>query len=503
MAPERVIVIGGGLAGLTAALHIAERGLTPLILEADPIRPGGRVSGGDPVRLPPNWVFPGEHGIHAIWGQYYNFRAFVARHKIAPGYIPARREWWVHRPTNGRVQWAEGGSALRTSWIPAPFHYLALFVRPRFLQMLTLRDLASMFRVLSGLWFALAFDPAAGDDALRQLTLADYFRGWSPTLQALFAGLARNFASAHPDQVPQSGFIAFLRFYTLLRRDSWAFTYFDRDAGRALIDPLVDRLHTLGGEIQLGARVTNLTRQGDCWNVAWSDGQATAPHIILALDAPGARILLESSPDTASTAESLTWPLTIPTAVLRFWFKTAPHVRAEAGICTGDFTIDNFFWLDRFQPEFSAWREATGGGVVETHIYGPSETLAQPDAVLLARALVDVQRIWPAVRGEMLAQSIRRNPATHTLFGTAGSSLGVETAWPDMVACGDWVRFPHPSLYLERAVVTGIAAANRVLQAHNLDVWPIRAPDRPELLARAIQAALRRVRHLAGNAHPV
>lgn len=492
-------MLGGGLAGLTAALHIAERGLIPLVLEADPIHPGGRLSSDDPVKITPNWTFPSEHGIHAVWGQYHNFRTFLRRHEIVPGYIPARREWWVHRPANGRVQWAEGGSALRTSWIPAPFHYLALFVRPRFLQMLTLRDVASMFRVLSGLWFALAFDPAIGDNSLRYLTLADYFRGWSPTLQALFTGLARNFASARPDQVPQSGFIAFLRFYTLLRRDAWAFTYFDQDAGRALIDPLVDRLHSLGGELQLGTRVNCLTRETDVWRVKWSGGEASAPHIILALDAPGARTLLESNPDTASATQLLMWPMAIPTAVFRFWFKMVPRVRAEAGICTGDFTIDNFFWLDRFQPAFRAWSEATGGSAVETHIYGPSETLSQPDAVLLARALLDVQRIWPELRGGMLAQSIRRNPPTHTLFGTTGDSLAVETAWPGLTACGDWVRYPHPSLYMERAVVTGIAAANHVLAALGRDTWLIRQPDPPEYLSRVMQAGLHRVRRRAGN----
>src|SRR5258708_32716569 len=111
---------------------MAERGLIPLVLEADPNRAGGRVSGGNPLTISPEWVFPGEHGIHAIWGQYHNFRAFLARQAIHPGYVPARHEWWVHRPTNGRVKWTEGGSALRRGWIPTPFHYLALFVRPRF-----------------------------------------------------------------------------------------------------------------------------------------------------------------------------------------------------------------------------------------------------------------------------------------------------------------------------------------------------------------------------------
>jgi isorenieratene synthase len=508
-----VIIVGGGLAGLTAALHLAERGITPLILEADPVRAGGRVSGGEIASLPNNgttatvnnksdsdWSFPGEHGIHAVWGEYHNFRAFLARHGIDPGYVPSRREWWVHRPLGGRVQWAEGGSALRQSWIPAPFHYMALFVRPRFLQMLTLRDLASMFRVLGSLWFALGFDPAAGDDALRNLTLADFFRGWSPTVQALFAGLARNFASARPELVPQGGFVAFLRFYTLLRRDSWAFTYFKQDGGTALIAPLLARLNALGGEIQLGTRVERLERMADGgWRVLWPDGEAVAAQVIMALDSAAARQLLTTNTDTEPAAQSLSWPMTIPTAVFRFWFSRSPQKRAEAGIFTGDFTLDNFFWLDQFQTVFADWHTATGGSVVECHIYGPIEALDQPDAVLLARGVLDLQRVWPELRGTVVMQTILRNPTTHTLFGTSGPSLAVETPWPNLSACGDWVRYPHPSLYMERSVATGIAAANRVLVANKLAEWPIQQPKRPEPPARAIQAMLHRVRKWAGK----
>ncbi len=42
-----VHIIGAGLAGLTAALHLAERGITPIVLEADSLWAGGRLSGGE------------------------------------------------------------------------------------------------------------------------------------------------------------------------------------------------------------------------------------------------------------------------------------------------------------------------------------------------------------------------------------------------------------------------------------------------------------------------
>jgi len=63
---QRVLVVGGGLAGLSAALHLAERGLAPLVLEADPRYPGGRVAARDEVEVN-GWCFRLEHGVHAIW----------------------------------------------------------------------------------------------------------------------------------------------------------------------------------------------------------------------------------------------------------------------------------------------------------------------------------------------------------------------------------------------------------------------------------------------------
>ncbi|HUS14663.1 MAG TPA: FAD-dependent oxidoreductase, partial [Chloroflexia bacterium] len=74
------VVIGGGMAGIVAALHLAERGLRPLLLEAGPVA-GGRLAGGEDVTLEAaghTFSFPGEHGIHAIWGQYRNLRALLA-----------------------------------------------------------------------------------------------------------------------------------------------------------------------------------------------------------------------------------------------------------------------------------------------------------------------------------------------------------------------------------------------------------------------------------------
>src|SRR5690606_24779006 len=147
------IIIGGGIAGLMAALHLAERGLKPLVLEADPDRIGGRLQDGPTVTIEhqgQRWSFPGEPGGHVISSPAVRFKAVLSRHHLLPTLVPAREETWIYG-RGRRVRRAAIGRAIRHSLIPAPFHYLRLFFGLRFLNILTLRDLAGMFRVLGSL----------------------------------------------------------------------------------------------------------------------------------------------------------------------------------------------------------------------------------------------------------------------------------------------------------------------------------------------------------------
>ena len=101
MEPDQfpVTIIGGGLAGLTAALHLAERGIPPLVLEADQLWAGGRLSGGEHESFEyqgRRWSFPSEHGIHALWGGYGNMRATLQRFTETE-LQPSDGEEWINR----------------------------------------------------------------------------------------------------------------------------------------------------------------------------------------------------------------------------------------------------------------------------------------------------------------------------------------------------------------------------------------------------------------------
>jgi isorenieratene synthase len=487
---------------LYAALHLAERGLQPHVLEAHPQFAGGRIAGGEITSFDHHgqtWHFRAEHGMHGIWNPYVNLKAALARHALTPDFIPAIEESWLYK-RHDRLTITPAGSLIRYSWIAAPLHYLMLFLHPRFLNALSLDDWASLLHAWAGILYGLGVDPLAEDQPLEGVTLAELTRNWSPALRAFVVGLTRNGMAAPPEEVPLSGFIAFLRFYTLLRRDNWEFSYLPADGGTSLIEPVVQKIIQLGGTVSLNTRVSHLIQCENGWQVHVSNATSaeplTASHVILATDSPAARRILTASTPLAARAKTMYFPRGMASAVIRIWFKTVPKPTSESGIFSGDFILHNYFWLHRLQESYRAWHRATGGSCIEVHIYGPQTLLNEPDATLLARAIAEVQLVFPELRSHRMYQTVQRNDATHTLFGlgAADKHLGVRTPWPGLYCAGDWVRHPAPAFFLERAAMTGIESANAILSDLDLTPFPLEPYPAPEPLAAFIQTLMQKGR---------
>ncbi|MDZ4769592.1 MAG: FAD-dependent oxidoreductase, partial [Chloroflexota bacterium] len=485
-----VIVIGGGLAGLTAAAHLAERGMAPLLLEADQAWAGGRLSGGDAETFEHGgraWSFPSEHGIHALWGGYGNMRATLSRFTTTE-LQPSEGEEWIHR-WRREVRRVEAGTAVRSRWLPAPFHYLQLLFRPRFWTTITPLDFLSLPGFLASMMLTVGFDPILEGVALDGLTMREYFRGWTPNLRATFIGLAKNLLAAPQESISLTGMIAAMRFYTMLRRDTWHPYYLPDDSHSALIAPLMAAIRARGGEVRHGATAESIDSTPTGWRVVVSDQtrrglrSAEAPFVVLALNAPGAARLL-NAPESSTRAEAgkLIFPGALRTTTVRLWFSRSPLSGASGGMFTGDFAFDNFFWLHKMQPAFREWHDASGGSVIELHLYGTAAQHDEPDKLLLIRAADEVQRAFPELRGSYVHHAIRRNSRTHTAFRVPTSeSLHVVTPWEGVTACGDWIGYESPSLWMERACTTAIAAANVVLAADGRDGFALVEPPRPEM----------------------
>jgi isorenieratene synthase len=503
-----VVIVGAGLAGLTAAVHLAERGVEPLVIEADSQWAGGRLAGGTPDTFEykgRSWSFDSEHGVHALWGGYDNLRAML-KHFLYLDLQESSGEEWINR-WRREVRVVEAGRAVRWSWIPAPFHYLQLLFNLRFWGAINLLDFLSFPGFLFSTLWAAGFDPIKEGVALDGLTMQEFFRGWTPNLRATFTGLGVNLLAAPAEDISLTAFIAAIRFYTLLRRDSWQPEYYPANPHQCVIQPLIERIECMGGKVLHGVEAQALDCLGDHWRVQVEDAQRRgkrsllAKQVILAVNASAAQRLLCAGSGTADAASRLRFPKTARNATVRLWYNRSPRDGSTGGMFTGDFLPDNFFWLHRLYDDFREWHAVTGGSAIEVHLYAGDSVLEQPDNVLVIRVIDEVQRAFPELRGHFVHGAIRRNSRVHTQFRVpTKDSLQVETPWPGILACGDWIGYPSPSFWMERACVTGIAAANAVLEANGLEPFRIIPSREPEGLARVVGVLVRAFRRTVGRA---
>ncbi|MEL6272069.1 MAG: NAD(P)-binding protein [Chloroflexota bacterium] len=503
----QVIVIGGGLAGLTAAVHLAERGVTPLVLEANQAWLGGRLAGGGPEKFTyagREWSFPAEHGIHGLWGRYVNMRAtlqrFVTDEALAPR--ASDGEVWINR-WGERVTKAQVGTVVRSGLLPAPFHYLNLLFSPRFYGTITPIDFLSLPGVLFSIGWTVGTDPLCEKRALDGLNMDDYFRLWTPNFRATIEGVARNMLAAPDEAITLTGLIAALRFYTVLRRDDWHPYFFPANSRTAVIEPLENAITTRGGVLLRGMTAQSLERTEPGWRVHVTDATGThnyadAPHVIMAAHSGATRKILEASADMHEQATQMRWPGMLRNTVARLWFSRDANDTAPSGMFTGDFVPDNYFWLHRIHREFAPWGWQ-GGSAIELHFYGDDDLLNQPDRNLLVMGVNEVVRAWPELKGAFVHGSVRRNSKVHTAFRVmTDDMLHVETPWQNVWACGDWVGYETPSLWMERACTTSIAAANGVLATLNQPTFDVLQPTPPELPVRVVSAGVRGLRALFG-----
>ncbi|MFG1799161.1 FAD-dependent oxidoreductase [Micromonospora carbonacea] len=477
--PVEAVVVGGGIAGMSAAVVLAERGVRVTVLEAAPTL-GGRL-GAWPQELA-DGVQANEHGFHAFFRQYYNWRSILRRVdpelrflRPVPGYPILSADW----PTEefGRLP-------------PAPpANLLALLLRSPSLRLADLRamdrDAALPLLTYDPVRTYAEFDGATADELLDSLRLPDRARAM------LFEVFSHSFFN-HEAEMSAAEMIAQFHFYLLGNPEGLAFDCPDEDYGTAIWQPLAGHVERHGGRVRTGVAATRLDRSPDGWRVSAADGSAyPAGHVVLAVDPPALAALVAASPVLAGAAPELVAAMPAfgipgpPYAVARYWCDG--DVDAGRAVFSGvsrQPTLDSVTLYHRLENESRRWAERTGGSVLELHAYAcepgvPAEELAE-------RMRAELVALWPEaarLRVRELRARVEAQAPAFTPGGHAGRP-GVRTDADGLYLAGDGIRTDFPSALMERSAATGIVAANHILRAEGGAAEPVRSIRPRGLLAR-------------------
>jgi isorenieratene synthase len=199
-----------------------------------------------------------------------------------------------------------------------------------------------------------------------------------------------------------------------------------------------------------------------------------ADYYVLATDIPGTQSLFrhtsgEVNFEIKTQIEQL--KTADPFAVCRFWFnQDFPWEHSHFTSLSGYKLTDSITLYHRIQEQFIQWHQKTGGSVVELHAYCYKETQFPTQQDLIKTFEQELYEIVPQLQSATLLHRELVNQKNFAGYPPGSYTERPETASgvSNLIFAGDWVKMPFPCGLMERAVSSGLLAANQILQQEGL-----------------------------------
>ncbi|WP_327722061.1 FAD-dependent oxidoreductase [Streptomyces sp. NBC_00490] len=478
-------VVGGGIAGLSAATALAERGVRVTLYERERTL-GGRLAGWPTVLADGSRVTM-SRGFHAFFRQYYNLRGLLRR--TDPGLERLRGlPDYPLRHADG-MQDSFRHVPRTPPWSALGFVALSPAFGLRDLVRMNPRAALPLLDVrVPGVYSRL--DDVSAQDFLESIR-------FPPAAHHLaFEVFSRSFF-ADPRELSAAEMVLMFHIYFLGSSEGLLFDVPSEPFPSALWDPLAGYLAGHGVDLRTATGVDSVQSYPDGgFVVAAGPDERHHDTVVLALDAAGLRALVERSPSLADAAwrERMAGLRTAPPfLVSRLWLDRPVAADRPGFLGTSGYgTLDNVSVLDRWEGEAAHWASRTGGSVVELHAYALPDGAARD--VEQKHLVEQLHRVYPETRRATVVDVRHEWRADCPLFPVGGydDRPTVRTSDPGLVVAGDLVRTKLPVALMERAATSGFLAANALLERWGVrgqTLWTVPDGGRSALLRRLARLA--------------
>lgn len=435
---SKVAVIGGGLAGLSAACALADAGMQVTLFERRPYL-GGRAS---------SYEHPGTNETvdncqHVLLGCCTNLIDFYRRLGVEE-----------------KIQWFDtlnfiepGGrlSRLGPSFLPAPFHSTPSFMRAKFLS---IGDKDAIARGLLALMPGL---PEETDETFLSWlerhgqTPRAIQRFWEPVLVSALNESLDRMSVHYAAQVFRESFLKStaagrmgVPSIPLSALYAVAGDYIRQRGGEVLLRSSIEALQSTAESVQVtvGGRV-----------ISFDYAVTAVPFDVLA------KLLANQAPD--GLPEMLQHFETSPITGIHFWFDREVSDLPHAVLL--DRTIQWMFNKSRLQG--AGGRKQDEGSYLELVVSSSKTLVEKSKQEILDLAFAELKEFFPRIAEAKVLKStvIKEIKATYSALPMSDEYRPqAATSWPRLFLAGDWTATGWPAT-MEGAVRSGYKAADALL----------------------------------------
>ena len=482
---KKVVVVGAGWAGLGATHHLAKQGYDVTLLEAGSY-PGGLVAGwktekGKSV----------EAGIHGFWYPYRNIFALINELNINPFTTWTRSS--QYSPAGLEV---ESPIFQDLPKLPTP---LGTFIYTKFKRL----PLVDRFSALPLLYALIDFDNS--DAAWRRydyVTARELFKQFGVSARLyhesfepmLLVGLF-----APGEQCSAAATLGMLYYFILAHQPDFDVVWCRGTVGEKIFRPWVEKIEQAGGKILANQRVTNLVTDGNqVKSVVCGDEVFEADAVVFSVGITGMKKIVANSESLQTREEfrNLKNLNAIDVLATRLWFDRKVNIPLPSNACFGfdETTGWTFFDLNALHDEY----RDEPGTVVEVDFYHANQFIPLSDEEIIPIVQKYLASCVPEfANAKVIDSSVIRLPqaVTHFSPGSYKHMLPAKTTFNNVFMSGDWITSHHGFWSQEKAFVTGLEAANLVVDylgtGINANILPVEADEPHIQIGRNINSTVR------------